>query len=74
MYRDHKGSGDDLPSKLDLLFSHSSLNTENITYGPPLGEMASLALKADYIAKKKCLKTKRRHTIEESIKKIILKL
>lgn len=49
--------GADVPGELDFVFTHSSLETENITYGPPLGKSDHQVLEIKY---KKSIQIKRK--------------
>lgn len=66
----------DVPSKLEFVFTHGSLDIENITYGFPLRRNDHLVLEIDYTVNREVfnLKTKRGPKIGESIKKKNMKL
>lgn len=49
----------DVPSNLDLVFTHSGLETRNIIYGPPVGKSDHLVLEFDYTVKQEVLKDKK---------------
>lgn len=51
-----KVRGTDVSSKLDLVFTYSSLEIENITYGPLLGKSDCLVLNMDYAVQEEVLR------------------